>query len=95
MCAAVVAAGQPVLRQTVELSLQLSATSSDGAQSLTAGHSLLLQIIEHAEAVKRANELDNELDLLNMDQEGLRRATADAEAAKVCLSTSRGCSLAC
>ncbi len=52
---------------------------------------MLLQIIEHAEAVKRANELDNELDLLKRDQEGLRRATADAESAKVCLNTKRGC----
>ena len=50
---------------------------------------MLLQIIEHAEAVKRANELDNELDLLKRDQEGLRRATADAESAKVCLNTKR------
>ena len=56
---------------------------------------LLLQIIEHAEAVKRANELDNELDLLKRDQEGLRRAAADAESAKVCLTSERACSLAC
>ena len=52
---------------------------------------MLLQIIEHAEAVKRANELDNELDLLKRDQEGLRRATADAESAKVCLTSRRAC----
>ena len=80
-----------MLLPTIELSLQLSVTFSDNiGQVLTAGHPVLLQIIEHAEAVKRANELDNELDLLKRDQEGLRRATADAESAKVCLNPRRG-----